>query len=76
MSEQANQWADQVAAVTEQIGDAVFDALRDQARGGPGTEQAKELERQLSRVRRSLDKAEQILRHLDTDTSIESDDEA
>ncbi|HEY5104702.1 MAG TPA: hypothetical protein VII65_06615 [Acidimicrobiales bacterium] len=58
--------ADDVAAVEQRVADAIFDAVRAQLRGD-GAESAKELERQLSKVRRSLQKAEQLLRRSDTD---------
>ena len=53
--------ADDVAAIERRVNDAIFSAVREQlGRGEP--ESAKERERQLSRVRRSLQKAEQLLR--------------
>jgi len=58
--------ADEVAALEQRVADAIFDAVRAQLRGD-GAESAKELERQLSKVRRSLQKAEQLLRRNGTD---------
>jgi hypothetical protein len=53
--------ADEIANLEHRVSDAIFDTLREQVRSG-GSEQAKELERQLSKVRRSLQKAEMVLR--------------
>ncbi|MGA2969335.1 MAG: hypothetical protein ABSE75_05975 [Acidimicrobiales bacterium] len=53
--------ADEIANLEHRVSDAIFDTLREQVRSG-GSEQAKELERQLSKVRRSLQKAEMLLR--------------
>ena len=53
--------ADEVAALETRVTDAVFDAVRSQLRG-EDPEGAKELERRLSKVRRSLQKAEHLLR--------------
>ena len=52
--------ADEVGALESRVSDAMFDALRAQLHdGGEG---AKELERRLAKVRRSLQKAEMLLR--------------
>jgi len=53
--------ADEVAAVERRVADANFDAVRAQMRDDDADE-AKELERRLSKVRRSLQKAEYLLR--------------
>jgi hypothetical protein len=58
--------ADEISSLEHRISDAIFDTLREQVRNG-GSEQAKELERQLSKVRRSLQKAEMLLRATDQD---------
>jgi hypothetical protein len=58
--------ADEIANLEHRVSDAIFDTLREQVRSG-GSEQAKELERQLSKVRRSLQKAEMLLRATDED---------
>ncbi len=57
--------ADEIAAIEQRVGDAIFDAVRDQLRGDDVA--ARERERQLSRVRRSLAKAESLLRATDPD---------
>jgi hypothetical protein len=43
------------------VADAIFDTVRAQLRSD-GAEEARELERRLSKVRRSLHKAEMLLR--------------
>jgi Mg2+ and Co2+ transporter CorA len=53
--------ADEVAAVESRVADAIFDSVRAQMRDDDA-EEAKELERRLSKVRRSLQKAEHLLR--------------
>jgi hypothetical protein len=53
--------ADEVSNLETRISDVIFDALREQVRSG-GSDEAKELERRLSKVRRSLQKAESLLR--------------
>jgi hypothetical protein len=53
--------ADDVARLEERVSDALFDAVRAQLRDD-GAEAAKELERRLAKVRRSLVKAESLLR--------------
>ncbi len=58
--------ADEIAALEQRVADAMFDALRAQLRA-EGAEEAKELERQLAKVRRSLQKAESLLRRQDDD---------
>ena len=58
--------ADEIAALERRVADTIFDALRAQLRY-EGAEEAKELERQLSKVRRSLQKAEALLRRQEED---------
>ncbi len=53
--------ADEIAALEQRVSDAVFDAVRAQLRDG-SNETARETERRLARVRRSLQKAQAILR--------------
>ncbi|MHB1088654.1 MAG: hypothetical protein ACYC19_07825 [Acidimicrobiales bacterium] len=52
--------ADDVAALESRVADVIFDAVRAQLRDD--SSDAKELERRLSKVRRSLQKAEYLLR--------------
>lgn len=58
--------ADEVASLERRVSDAIFDMVRAQLRNDDA-ENAKELERNLSKVRRSLQKAEHLLRRSDTD---------
>ena len=58
--------ADEVSNLEGRVADAIFDAVRSQLRG-EGPDEAKELERRLSKVRRSLQKAEMLLRGADVD---------
>lgn len=53
--------ADEISNIENRVTDAIFTALREQVRG-QGGEEAKELERRLAKVRRSLQKAEMLLR--------------
>ena len=53
--------ADEVGALESRVADAIFDSVRAQLRSD-GADEAKELERRLSKVRRSLQKAEMLLR--------------
>ena len=53
--------ADEVGALERRVSDVILDMLRAQLRSD-GAEEAKELERRLSKVRRSLQKAEMLLR--------------
>jgi hypothetical protein len=53
--------ADELSNLETRISDVIFDALREQVRSG-GSNEAKDLERRLSKVRRSLQKAEALLR--------------
>ncbi|HUY16595.1 MAG TPA: hypothetical protein VMV11_03435 [Acidimicrobiales bacterium] len=64
--ESLDELANEVAALERRVADAIFDTVRAQLRSDEA-EGAKELERQLSRVRRSLQKAEHLLRHSETD---------
>lgn len=61
-----HQLADDVANLESRVADAIFDAVRAQLRDGDDTT-AKELERRLAKVRRSLAKAEMLLRASDVD---------
>ena len=58
--------ADDVAALEKRVADAIFETVRAQLRSDEA-EGAKELERRLSRVRRSLQKAEHLLRQNEDD---------
>jgi hypothetical protein len=53
--------ADEVGALESRVADAIFDTVRAQLRSDCADE-AKELERRLAKVRRSLQKAEMLLR--------------
>jgi len=53
--------ADEVSSIESRVSDAIYDALRAQVNADE-PENAKELERRLSKVRRSLQKAEALLR--------------
>lgn len=53
--------ADEIASLESRVSDVIFDMLRAQMRN-ENAEAAKELERSLSKVRRSLQKAEHLLR--------------
>ncbi len=53
--------ANEVADLEARVADAIFDSVRAQLRDD-GADEAKELERRLSKVRRSLQKAEMLLR--------------
>jgi hypothetical protein len=53
-----------VGSIAERIDDLVFDAAKAQGAGGDGALAAREFERELTKVRRSLAKADQILRAL------------
>jgi hypothetical protein len=64
--ESFNELADEVAALERRVADAIFDTVRAQLRSDE-VEGAKELERQLSKVRRSLQKAEHLLRRTEAD---------
>ena len=53
--------ADEVGALESRVSEVIFDTVRAQLRA-EGADKAKELERRLSKVRRSLQKAEMLLR--------------
>jgi hypothetical protein len=53
--------ADEVGALEGRVADAIFETVRAQLRAD-GADEAKELERRLAKVRRSLQKAEALLR--------------
>ena len=53
--------ADEVSSIESRVSDAIYDALRAQVNADE-PDNAKELERRLSKVRRSLQKAEVLLR--------------
>ena len=53
--------ADEVSSIESRVSDAIYDALRAQVTEDE-PDNAKELERRLSKVRRSLQKAESLLR--------------
>jgi Mg2+ and Co2+ transporter CorA len=55
--------ANDLAQLTSRLDDLVLEALREQVRGEMATT-AKEYERQLTRIRRALAKAEHIAREL------------
>jgi hypothetical protein len=57
--------ADEVANIETKVADVIFETVREQLRGS--AEEARNLERRLSKVRRSLQKAESLLRHADVD---------
>ena len=58
--------ADEVSSIESRVSDAIYDALRAQVNTDE-PENAKELERRLSKVRRSLQKAEALLRGASVD---------
>jgi hypothetical protein len=58
--------ADEIAALERRVTDAIYDSVRSQLHSADA-DAAKELERQLSKVRRSLQKAEHLLRHREDD---------
>jgi hypothetical protein len=64
--ESLDELADEVASLERRVSDAIFDMVRAQLRSDDA-EHAKELERNLSKVRRSLQKAEHLLRRSDPD---------
>jgi hypothetical protein len=64
--ESLEELADEVAALERRVSDVIFETVREQLRG-EDAEAAKALERQLSRVRRSLQKAELLLRRGEDD---------
>ncbi len=64
--ESLNDLADEIAGLERRVADVIFDMVRAQLRNDDAVN-AKELERSLSRVRRSLQKAEHLLRRSDED---------
>ena len=61
MSSSLDELANDVARLEERVSDALFEAVRAQLRDDDA-EAAEELERRLAKVRRSLVKAESLLR--------------
>jgi hypothetical protein len=68
--ESFDELADEVSALERRISDVIFDTVRAQLRGNDA-ESAKELERELSKVRRSLQKAEHLLRRRSAEEEID-----
>jgi hypothetical protein len=66
MNESLSDLADEVSSLERRVSDVIFDAVRSQLRE-ESAEQARELEKRLSRVRRHLRQAEGLLRDLDDD---------
>jgi hypothetical protein len=66
MSESLTELADAVNSIERRVSDVIFDAVRAQLREDQA-DGARELERRLARVRRSLQKAEGLLRGYDGD---------
>jgi hypothetical protein len=66
MSESLSDLADELAEFERRVSDAIFDAVRSQLRE-ESADQAHELEKRLSKVRRHLRQAEGLLRDLDED---------
>jgi hypothetical protein len=66
MSEPLSHLADEVSALERRVSDVIFDSLRAQLRDDDADE-AHELEKRLAKVRRSLQKAEGLLRGYDRD---------
>ncbi|MBW4030237.1 MAG: hypothetical protein HIU57_06110 [Acidobacteria bacterium] len=64
MSESLAELADAVGSLEQRVAEVIFTTVRDQLRGDAG---ALDLERRLSKVRRSLQKAEGLLRGYDRD---------
>ena len=58
--------ADEVSVLEERVADAIFETVRAQLRAD-GADGAKEMERRLAKVRRSLQKAEMLLRGANAD---------
>jgi Mg2+ and Co2+ transporter CorA len=61
VSESLSDLADAVSSLERRVSDVIFDAVRAQLRDDEANE-AHELERRLAKVRRSLQKAEGLLR--------------
>ncbi len=66
LSESLSNLAEEVSALERRVSDAIFDAVRAQLRD-EGADEAHELEKRLAKVRRSLQKAEVLLRGYDRD---------
>ena len=66
MSETLAHLADEIASIERRVSDVIFDAVRSQLRDDSAAE-AHDLEKRLARVRRSLQKAEGLLRGNDRD---------
>ncbi len=64
MNDRLEELADAVSALERRVSDVIFDAVRAQLRDDDATD-AHELEKRLARVRRSLQKAEGLLRGYD-----------
>jgi hypothetical protein len=58
--------ADDISSIESRVSDAIFETVRAQLRSTDDAA-AKELEKRLARVRRSLQKAEMLLRGADVD---------
>ncbi len=66
MNDRLRELADEVSALEHRVSDVIFDTVRAQLRDDE-TSDAHELEKRLARVRRSLQKAEGLLRGYDRD---------
>lgn len=66
MSESLTELADAVSSLEQRVADEIFTAVRAQLRDDDRAS-AQELERRLAKVRRSLQKAEGLLRGYDRD---------
>lgn len=66
MNESLSGLADEVGALERRVADVIFDAVRAQLRDDDA-QNAHELEKRLAKVRRSLQKAEGLLRGYDRD---------
>jgi tellurite resistance protein len=66
LSESLSELADAVSSLEQRVADAIFTTVRAQLRDEDDTG-ARELERRLAKVRRSLQKAEGLLRGYDRD---------
>ena len=66
MAESLTELADAVGAVEQRVADAIFATVRAQLRDA-ASDDARELERRLAKVRRSLQKAEGLLRGYESD---------
>jgi len=66
VNESLSELADAVSELERRVSDVIFDAVRSQLRDDDADE-AHELEKRLAKVRRSLQKAEGLLRGYDRD---------